>query len=203
MSNDKRNRRAEVRRRRDNAVPRTAMFARCLAIAEDYMMAHSAYGYPNREVVELACIEYGNSAWPEHGLVLAGNAPGYDPDTAAAFMLYAQKAVYEWKRTDKRKSGGPCAKFEMLQADRGARDSVLGMWVGRPEARLLELQRVVARNRGTDDKTVVSALRAAGEMRVETAPTAMVDAVRTLVDVAADKRQMFIVHMPKPKQPKT
>jgi hypothetical protein len=191
--------RGVVRRRRKGVSDEAAIFARCVDDAEDFMMSHAAIGYPAQEVVELAAMQYGQSQWPAMGLVLARGKQGYDDGRAARFILYACKRVFDWRRTDHGKMN---AKFCLFAKEASRRATVLGMWIGNPECRLLELQKTVARNRGRDDKTVVSALRAAADMGVETSKHTPVDAVRTLVDVAADKRQMFIVHMPKTKQPK-
>lgn len=198
---NERRQRAEVRQRRKGVTDEAAMFRRCLDHAQDFMMSYAAYEFPSNEIVELAAMRYGPREWEQEGLILSPSNHAYRREQATRFFTYAHKTVYNWKAGHDRE-GKPCRKLALLKENRTERDKTLGIWVGNPEARMLELQGVISRNRGTDDKTVVSALRVAADMGVETSKHTPVDAVRSLVDVAADKRQMFIVHMPKPKQPK-
>jgi hypothetical protein len=194
--------RAEVRQRRNGVPDETAVFAKCIAVAEDYMMSYAAYNYTAREVVECAAEEYGAVEWRELGIVLNDQEPGYDRERAGRFLKYMYKAVYGWRRTDMRSDGSRHRKLELLEKNKAERNKVIGLWIGNPEAQQLELQRVVMRNRRRDDKTVVSAIRAAAEIDAGTSGVgdAVVDAVRTIRDVPPDKRSQFITHMPKPKQ---
>lgn len=158
------------------------------------MMSYVAYGHTAREVVELAAAEYGGKEWLSEGLRVSSAMDGYDGGVAQRFYTYAYKRCYEWKRTDKRKDGKVCATFQLYKNDIRRRNEELGLWLGDPEARLVELQRVIRRQRGRDDKTVVLAIRAAQDELATTEAGDRVDEAERLIKDAPPEAQRFIIH---------
>jgi hypothetical protein len=173
----------------------TATVRACMDIAGQWIDARIAYGFPARFIATEAIGQF-STEFADVGL-----CPDTMPEAVKAFRAAVSK--HHWRSLHAgRKRAGMSRNVEKLASDRAARNAQLGVYIGKPECRMLLLQAVIERNMGIDDAVVLRALDMAHEWAPpETGNPAdgVTAAHRVIIDLNPEHKaaqSTFIVHKP-------